>query len=64
VREVFQVIIDNMKSSFVFLPKAEELDAIVKVYKERWSFPMCCGAIDRTHTTITQRQYDFKWSDV
>jgi hypothetical protein len=41
-----------VKSSFVFLPKAEELDAIVKVYKERWGFPMCCEAIDRTHIPI------------
>ena len=52
VREVFQAIIDNMKSSFVFLPKDEELDAIIKVYKERWGFPMCCGAIDGTHIPI------------
>ena len=52
VREVFQAILDTMKTSFIFLPKGEELDEIVNVYKEKWGFPMCGGAIDGTHIPI------------
>lgn len=52
VREVFQAIVDNMMSSFIFLPKGEELEEIIKAYKEKWGFPMCSGAIDGTHIPI------------
>lgn len=52
VREVFQAIVDNMMSSFIFLSKGEELEEIIKAYKEKWGFPMCSGAIDGTHIPI------------
>lgn len=52
VREVFLAIVKNMKSSFVFLPKGDELTEVMQEYKENWGFPMCAGAIDGTHVPI------------
>lgn len=52
VGEVFQAIVDNMMSSFIFLPKGNELKEIIKTYKEKWGFPIRAGAIDGTHIPI------------
>jgi hypothetical protein len=62
IREVCQALIKVLKSSFVFLPKGCELGEIIKAYREKWGFPLCCGAIDGTHIPIvapTENQADY-----
>lgn len=52
VKEVCHAIVQLLRSSHVFFPKNDEISDIIKLYREKWGFPMCCGAIDGTHIPI------------
>ena len=41
-----------MKTKFITIPKGEELNEVMRIYKDKWQFPMCAGAIDGTHIPI------------
>ena len=41
-----------MKAKFITTPKGEELNEIMRIYKGKWQFHMCAGAIDITHIPI------------
>ena len=41
-----------MKTKFITIPKGEELNEVMRIYKDKWQFPMCTGAIDGTHIPI------------
>ena len=52
IKEVSTVIVQKMKTKFVTIPKVEEVSKIMRIYKDKWQFPMCAGAIDGTHIPI------------
>ena len=52
IKEVAIVIVQKMKAKFITIPKGEELKEIMRMYKVKWQFPMCAGAIDGTHIPI------------
>ena len=52
IKEVSIVIVQKMKTKFITIPKREEVKEIMRIYKDKWQFPMCTGAIDGTHIPI------------
>ena len=52
IKEVSIVIVQKMKTKFITIPKREEVKEIMRIYKDKWQFPMCAGAIDGTHIPI------------
>ena len=52
VKEVSTAIVQKLQSQFITIPKGNELDEIMRTYKDKWQFPMCAGAIDGTHIPI------------
>ena len=37
---------------FLSVPKGQDLREVVRLYKDKWGFPSCAGAIDGTHIPI------------
>ena len=52
VKEVSKSIFKKMKKRFLSLPKNDDLKNVMEMYKQRWGFPMCAGAVDGTHIPI------------
>ena len=52
VKEVCQAIVKRLKSRYITIPKGDDLKQVMAIYKEKWGFPMCAGAIDGTHVPI------------
>lgn len=52
IKEVSVVIVEKMKTKFISIPKREEVKEIMRIYKDKWQFAMCAGAIDGTHIPI------------
>ena len=52
VKEVSQAIFRKMKKRLLCLPKGDDLKNVMAMYRQRWGFPMCAGAIDGTHIAI------------
>ena len=52
VKEVSSVIVQKLQSRFITIPQGDELDEVMRIYNDRWQFPMCAGAIDGTHIPI------------
>ncbi|XP_068741748.1 putative nuclease HARBI1 [Montipora capricornis] len=52
IKEVSTVIVRKMKTKFITTPKGEEVNEIMRIYKDKWQFPMWVGAIDGTHIPI------------
>ena len=52
IKEVSTVIVQKMKTKFITIPKGEEMNEIMRIYKDKWQFPMWAGAIDGTHIPI------------
>ena len=40
------------KTKFITIPKGGEVNEVMRIYKDKWQFPTCAGAIDGTHLTI------------
>ena len=41
-----------MRPQFLFMPKGNDLKEVIDIYRSKWGFPMCAGAIDGTHIPI------------
>ena len=52
VKEVSQAIFKKMKRRLLCLPKGDDLKNVTAMYRQRWGFPLCAGAIDGTHIAI------------
>ena len=52
IKEVSTIIVQKMKTKFITIPKGEEVNEIMRIYKDKCQFPMCAGAIDGTHIPI------------
>ena len=52
IRDVCKTITKKLKNDFLKLPKGEDLREVMRLYKEKWGFPSCAGAIDGTHIPI------------
>ena len=52
IQEVSTVIVQKMKAKFITVPKGEEMNEVMRIYNDKWQFPMCAGAIDGTHIPI------------
>lgn len=52
IKDVAKAIVAKLRVVFLSMPKGDELLEIMKVYKEKWGFPCCAGAIDGTHVPI------------
>ena len=52
IKDVAKAIVAKLRCHFLSLPKGDELLEIIKLYKEKWGFPCCAGAIDGTHIPI------------
>ena len=51
IRDVCKAI-KKLKNDFLKVPKGEDLREVMRLYKEKWGFPSCAGAIDGTHIPI------------
>ena len=45
-------IVNKLKSRFITLPKGEYFKEVMRIYKDRWGFPMCADTIDGTHILV------------
>ncbi len=52
IKDVSKAIVGKLRPLFLSIPKGEELLEIMNMYKEKWGFPCCAGAIDGTHVPI------------
>ena len=52
IKEVALAVVRKLKTSFLFLEKGEDLKEVMKIYREKWGFPACAGAIDGTHVPV------------
>ena len=52
IRDVCKAITKKLKNDFLKVPKGEDLREVMRLYKEKWVFPLCAGAIDGTHIPI------------
>ncbi|XP_028405241.1 putative nuclease HARBI1 [Dendronephthya gigantea] len=52
VKDVCTAILTKLKSRFLSIPKDDDLREVMRLYKLRWGFPVCAGAIDGTHIAI------------
>ena len=52
VKNVCGAVINKMRSQFLFMPKGDDLKEVIDIYRRKWGFPMCAGAIDGTHIPI------------
>ncbi len=52
IKDVSKAIVGKLRPLFLSIPKDEELLEIMNIYKEKWGFPCCAGAIDGTHGAI------------
>lgn len=52
IKDVCKAITKKLKKDFLSIPKGEDLSEVMKLYKEKWGFPSCAGAIDGTHIPI------------
>ena len=48
-----------MKASFLTVPKGDDLSEVMMLYRSKWGFPACAGAIDGTHIPIQAPQENY-----
>ena len=53
VHETCEAIISKLLPVYISFPTGEQLDEVVKGFKEKWGFPQCAGAIDGSHISVT-----------
>ena len=56
IRRVAAVVLRKLKPKYMSFAKGDELAHVIAIYKEKWGFPMCAGAIDGTHIPISTPQ--------
>lgn len=52
VKDVARAIVRKLKAFFLFVPEGKDLKDIMTIYRGKWGFPACAGAIDGTHVLI------------
>ena len=52
VKDVCKAITKKLGKDFLTVPKGDDLSEAMRIYKEKWGFPACAGAIDGTHIPI------------
>ena len=52
IKDVCMAILKKLKPLFISIPKGDDLRDVMRLYKLRWGFPACAGAIDGTHIAI------------
>lgn len=50
--DVASAIVSKMLPLYIKTPSGEEFKLIIQGFKDKWGFPQCGGAIDRTHIGI------------
>ena len=52
IKDVCKAITKKLGKGFLTVPKGDDLSEVMRIYKEKWGFPACAGAIDGTHIPI------------
>ena len=52
IKDVSKAITRKLTMYFLSVPKGQDLREIMRLYKDKWGFPSCAGAIDGTHIPI------------
>ncbi|KAL1277051.1 hypothetical protein QQF64_023724 [Cirrhinus molitorella] len=52
VPDVVIAVWDCLVEEFMAVPSTDEWRSIAEGFKERWEFPLCCGALDGKHVLI------------
>mgnify|MGYP001857147172 CR=1 FL=1 len=52
VREVSYAVVLLLKPLYLRLPDEKELENMVRIFRTRWGFPHCIGALDSLHIPI------------
>lgn len=52
IKDVCKAITKKRGKDFLTVPKGDDLSEVMRIYKEKWGFPACAGAIDGTHIPI------------
>ena len=52
VKDVCLAILKKLKTRFLSIPQGDDLREVIRLYKLKWGFPVCAGAIDGTHIAI------------
>ena len=52
IKDVCRAITRKLKRGFLSVPRGHDLGEVMRLYKEKWGFPSCVGAIDDTHIPI------------
>ncbi|KAM8986599.1 uncharacterized protein ACIB01_018031 [Guaruba guarouba] len=52
VREVSYAVVLLLKPLYLRLPNEKELENMVRIFRTRWGFPHCIGALDSLHIPI------------
>ena len=52
IKDVSKAITRKLKTGFLSVPRGQDLREVMGLYKDKWAFPACAGAIDSTHIPI------------
>ena len=52
IKDVCRAITRKLKRGFLSVPRGHDLGEVMRLYKEKWGFSSCAGAIDGTHIPI------------
>ena len=52
VKDVSTAVLRKLKARFLSIPKGDDLREVMRLYKQKWGFPLCAGAVDGTHIRI------------
>ena len=52
IKDVSKAITRKLKTGFLSVPRGQELREVMGLYKDKWGFPACAGAINGTHIPI------------
>ena len=52
VKDVSTAVLRKLKARFLSIPKGDDLREVMRLYKQKWGFPLCAGSVDGTHIRI------------
>ncbi|GAB1608209.1 hypothetical protein Ahia01_001105100, partial [Argonauta hians] len=52
VHTVCQSVVDVLSQKCIYIPRGDQLEAVVESFRRRWGFPNCAGVIGATHIPI------------
>ena len=52
VKDVSQAIVDILMPHYIKVPEGDHLKETIAMFKRKWGFPQCAGAIDGSHIPI------------